>query len=133
MAMQPNLTVKKIIALLNALAKLHIFCIGETDNNATGGGNGGGGGGGQHGKEVPPLLNRDTHFITNNSHGHVGLGVDNMHHSTAVPTDLIHLGEHFIDVPEIFVCVYRKNMSTVELPRTQLFNMIVDGHWERPK
>jgi hypothetical protein len=85
MAMQRNLTVKKIIALVNALAKLHNFCIEETDDNATGGGNGGGGGGGQHGKEVPPLLNRDTHFITNNSHGHVGLGIDNMHQSTAVP------------------------------------------------
>ncbi len=57
MAMQWNLTVKKIIALVNALDKLHNFCIGETDDNAAGGGNGGGGGGGEHGKEVSPLLN----------------------------------------------------------------------------
>ncbi len=50
-----------------------------------------------------------------------------------MPTDLIHSGEHFINVAEFFLRVHQKNMSTVELPWTQLFNMIVDGHWERPK
>ncbi len=56
------------------------------------------------------------------------LGIDNMHQSTAVPIDLIHSGEHFIDVPENFLRVHWKNMSPVELPWTKLFNMIVDGH-----
>jgi hypothetical protein len=36
-------------------------------------------------------------------------------------------------VPESFLHQHRKNMSTVELPRTKLFNIVVDGHWERPK
>jgi hypothetical protein len=102
---------KIIIALVKALAKLNNFCIGEFDDNAKGGRNGGGGGGDQHSKEVPPLLNRDTHFITNNSHGHVRLGVDNIHQSTAVPMDLIHSGEKFTDVPKIFLRVHQKNMS----------------------
>jgi hypothetical protein len=30
-------------------------------------------------------------------------------------------------------CMHIKNMNTIGLPRSKLFNMIVDGHWERPK
>ena len=158
--------------MINALAKLHNFCIGETDGNdhRTGAGNGGSeeggqssdevghlavntdidlvgiensigdvgvGGGAQEGQEegdddVPPLLDRDAHNIEYSVPGHVELAFDNIHQSTPVPTDLIHSGEHFIDVPESFLCQHRKNMSTVELPRTKLLNLIVDGHWERP-
>ncbi len=79
------------------------------------------------------MLDRDAHNITNSATGQEGLSVDNIHQSTAVPTDSIHSGEHFINVPESFLHAHRKNMSTVELPRTKLFNMIVNGHWERPK
>jgi hypothetical protein len=164
---------KKIIALINALAKLRNFCIGETDgNDTTGAGNGGGGEGGQssdevghlvvtdidlvgmensiggiavggvgggaqegqqEGDDVPPLLDRDAHNIAYSGPGHIGLSYDNFHQSTAVPTYLIHSGEHFIDVPESFLRLNRKNMSTLELPWTKLFNIIVNGHWERPK
>ncbi len=175
MQMPHGLSIKKIKALINVLAKLHNFCIGETDgNDTTGAGNGGGGEGGQSSDEVghlavvtdidlvgmensvggvgvggvgggtqegqqegddyvPPLLDRDTHNIEYSGPGHVGLSFDNIHQSTTVPADLIHSGEHFIDVPESFLRQHRRNMSTVELPRTKLFNIIVDGHWERPK
>jgi hypothetical protein len=150
--------------LINALAKLHNFCIGDSDgNDTTGTGNGGGGeagqssnhvgmensiggigvggvrGGAQEGPQqegdddVPPLLDRDAHNIEYSGPRHAGLSYDDIHQSTAVPTDLIHSGEHFSDVPESFLRQHQKNMSTVELPRTKLFNIIVDGHWERPK
>ena len=172
MRMPHGLSIKKIIAMINALAKLHNFCIGEIDGyNITGAGNGGGegglnevghlalntdidlvgmensvgddvgvggvGGGEQEGREeddgeVPPLLDRDVHNIEYSEPGHVELAFDNIHQSIPVPTDLIHSGEHFVDVPESFLRRHRKNMSTVELPRTNLFNLIVNGHWERP-
>ena len=62
----------------------------------------------------------------------VELLFDNIHQSIPVPTDLIHAGEHFVDVPESFLRRHKKNMTTGELPRTKLLNLIVDGHWERP-
>ena len=70
---------------------------------------------------VPALLNRDTHYITNN-----------IHQNTVVPTDLMHLGEHVGDVTENILHYHREQNRKIELPRTKLFNMIVDGHWERP-
>ncbi len=98
---------------------------------------GGVGGGAQEGQQegdvFPPLLDRDAHNIAYSGPGHVELSYDNFHQSTAVPIDLIHLGEHFIDVPESFLHLHQKNMSTPELLRTKLFNIIVNGHWERPK
>ena len=115
-AMPRNIRIQKITALVTALAKLHNFCISEAD--------------GVDG--VPALLNRDTHYITNNIHGHVGLGNDNILQNTVVPTDLMHLGEHFGDVTENILHYHREQNRKIELPRTKLFNMIVDGHWERP-
>jgi len=68
---------KKIIALINALAKLHNFCIGETDgNDTTGAGNGGGGEGGQSSDDVGHLaVVTDIDLVgMENSVGGVGIG-----------------------------------------------------------
>ena len=166
MRMPHGLSIKKIIAMINALAKLHNFCIGEIDAyNLSGAGNGGGeggpnevgdvghineiyfdedvgvggvGGGEQGGlveddnDDAPPLLDRDVHNIECSVPGYVELLFDNIHQSIPVPTDLIHAGEHFVDVPECFLRRHKKNMTTGDLPRTKLLNLIVNGHWERP-
>ena len=52
--------------------------------------------------------------------------------SAVVPTDLLHLGEYFSDIPESFIRHQRQQMAQIILPRTVLFEMIADGHWKRP-
>ena len=70
--------------------------------------------------------------IMNTSSGYVGLGNDNPQQNTLVPTELMHLGEHFDDVPRNILRVQRRKSEVSELPWTHLFNMIVDGHCQQP-
>ena len=70
--------------------------------------------------------------IMNTSSGYVGLGNDNPQQNTLVPTELMHLGEHFDDVPCNVLRVQRWQSGVRELPQTNLFNMLFDGHWQRP-
>jgi len=115
-AMPRNISVQKIVGLVMALAKLHNFCISES-NIVT---------------RVPQMWERDRMNIMNTDSGYVGLGNDNPQQTTLVPTELMHLGEHFNDIPQNVLRAQRRQSVVGELPRTTLFNMIVDGHWQRP-
>jgi len=116
MAMPRNLSVAKVVALVVALAKLDNFCIGESDFP----------------ERVPSMLARDRLHMMNGSSGYVALRNDDPQQNTMVPTDLMHAGEHFNDVPKNLLRLHRRRNGEKELPRTYLFNMIVDGHWQRP-
>ena len=116
MAMARNISVKRVICLVVALAKVHNFCIGESNIP----------------ERVAPMLDRDRFFMMNDENGYVGLCNDNPQQDTAVPTDLMHLGEHFQDVPEHVLRTHCRQSAAVELPWTQLSNFIADGHWQRP-
>ena len=70
--------------------------------------------------------------MMNGSGGYVGLGNDDPQQNRAVPIDLMHLGEHFDDVPNNLLRLQRRRNASIELPRTCLFRMIVEGHWQRP-
>ena len=116
MAMPRNLSVTKIVALVIAMAKLHNFCIGETNIP----------------ERVPQLLDRDRLHVMNAHGGYVGLGNDDAQQNTVVPTDLMHLGEHFNDVPNNLLQLHRRLNAASELLWTRLFQILVDGHWQRP-
>ncbi len=84
MAMPQYLSVKKVVALVIACAKLPNFCIGETNIQ----------------EQILQMLDRDRFLMMNAHSGYVGPHNDDpQQHTTAVPTDLMHLGEHFNDVP----------------------------------
>ena len=71
--------------------------------------------------------------MMNASVGYVGLRNDNPEQTSAVvPIDLLHLGEHFSDIPQILIKRHQRQMAQIILPRTVLFEMIADGHWKRP-
>ena len=70
--------------------------------------------------------------MMNANSGYVGLRIDDPQQSIGVPTDLMHLGEHFNDVPEELLRLHRRQNASLVLPRTHLFQMILDGHWQRP-
>ena len=116
MAIPRNISVMKVVSLVIALAKLHNFCIGESNIP----------------ERVPQLFDRDRFHIMNADGGYVGLGNDDQQQDTVVPTDLMHAGEHFNDLPDNLLRLHRRRHERIELPRARLFQMIVDGHWQRP-
>jgi hypothetical protein len=114
--MPHNISVHQIVGLAMALVKLHNFCISESNIP----------------EHIPQMWTRDRMNIMNTVSGYVGLGNDNPQQNTLVPTELMHLGEHFDDVPHNILRVQHWQSGVSELPWTHLFNMIVDGHWQRP-
>ena len=80
------------------------------------------------------MFERDIFHMMNADAGYVGMGrgSDDDQQQTAVPTDLLNAGEHFDDVPDSLLRLHRRQHAGIELPRTRLFQMIVDGHWQRP-
>ncbi len=100
-----------------ALAKLHNFCIGESN---------------VHERLPPRMYHRDRFHIMNADGGYVSLSNDDPQQNTLVPTELLHAGEHFDDVPYNVRRSRSRQSRGTELPRTVLFEMIADGHWQRP-
>ncbi len=78
------------------------------------------------------MLDRDRLHVMNAHSGYDSLGNDDAQQNTVVPTDLMHLGEHFNDVPNNILRLHHRLNAASELPGTRLFQMIVDGHWQRP-
>ena len=111
--MPRNLSVVKVVAIVNSLAHLHNFCIGEVDT-----------------RKVPQVFVDDARHINRNRSGHVDLTFGDNECNVPVPVDLMHGGEHFMDVPRGYIRA--RQSPPDQLPRTNIFNLIVDGHWERP-
>eukprot|EP00804_Cyclotella_cryptica_P003177 CCRYP_013780-RA/>CCRYP_013780-RA protein AED:0.21 eAED:0.16 QI:0/0/0/1/1/1/2/0/414 len=109
MAMPRNLSIKKIIAMVNALAKLHNFCIDEHD--------------------IPErALAGDMNNIVNHDQGYVEMSSCG-DESYDVPMDLMDAGHHFNDVPRFI-----RRQNSIEdglLPRMVIHDFIANGHWER--
>ena len=116
MAMPRNIGVLKVVALVIALAKIHNFCIKESNVR----------------KRIPGMYERERLHVMNSEEGYISLGTDDCQQDTVVPTALLHVGEHFDDIPDNLLRVRRRQSESVELPHTVLFQMIADGHWQRP-
>ena len=97
----------------NSLAHLHNFCIGEVNT-----------------RKVPQVFVDDVRNINHNRSGHVDLTFGGNKYDVPVPVDLMHGGEHLMDVPRGYIRA--RQSPPDQLPRTNIFNLIVDGHWERP-
>ena len=117
MAMPKRLSIPRIIALVNALAKLHNFCIDEND-----------------GTKVPEQLNGDHLHMMNDCHGFVPMEQSADNPGVLVPAALMNGGHHFLDVPRN---IRRKQMqqgnSNELLPRQRLLQQVIDSHMTRPK
>jgi len=111
--MPRNLSVVKVVAIVNSLARLHNFGIGEVDT-----------------RKVPQVFVDDVRNINHNRSGHVDLTFGDNKCDVPVLVDLMHGGEHFMDVPRGYI--HARQSPPDQLPRTNIFNLIVDGHWERP-
>jgi hypothetical protein len=78
-----NFSIPKIFGLVNALAKLHNFCINEQEG-------------------VPDsLLNVDKEYMMSNEGGYIGMVSDDTH-DIPVPKGIMNCGHHFQDVPHAY-------------------------------
>jgi hypothetical protein len=116
MAIPRNISVMKTVSLVIALAKLHNFCIGESNIP----------------ERVSQLYDKDRYHIINADGGYVGLEIDDEQQDTVVPTDLMHAREHFNDLPHNLLRLHWRRQEGNEFPRARLFQTILDGHWQRP-
>ena len=111
-AMPQGITIKKTVAMVNALAKLHNFCIDRVDNS------------------FDDLLSEDMSNLMNSELGYVSLeNVDG--NEVDLPVQLMNGGHHFDDVPE----GQRRHRGVgidLSLPRTQLLHKVADSNMHRP-
>lgn len=107
-----NITIRKTIALVNALAKLHNFCIDQNE------------------ADVPKTSGRDRCTLMMNPQGYIPLDVN------AIPTQLLDSGNHFEDVPRESRDARRRRPGELQLPstlpRTLLLQKVIDSHRVRP-
>jgi hypothetical protein len=111
-AMPKGIGIVRIIALVNALAKLHNFCIGEHEL-------------------ISQELNVDALHIINNEDGFVTM-VSSREHGLSLPLALMEPGHHFRDVPRSSRRQQERVNAEVNLPRQQLLKQVIDTHLKRP-
>ncbi len=114
MAMPRNISVGKAITMVTALAKLHNYCIDESD-----------------GVVSAPLL-QDENNIASNINGSVGLEPNDkagevLGAATNTPDELIGGGDHFYDAP----CQYHQRLQE-DSQRTRLCIHVENTHMIRP-
>jgi hypothetical protein len=119
MAMLKGLGIVRIIALVNALAKLHNFCIGADDSNS------------RESAALLQQLNVDTHHIMNNEDGFVPMEASR-EHGTSLPRALMELGHSFADIPRNFCKQNEQANAEGNLPRQRLLKQVIDSHLKRP-
>ena len=115
-AVPHGITIKKTVAMVNAMAKLHNFCIDCVDGTNTAEG----------------LLSKDMSNLMSSELGYVEL--ENVDGSEVdLPVQLMNAGHHFDDVPEpqCHQCVARNSMDDSML-RTQLLCEVADSNIHRP-
>ena len=95
-----KITVMRTIVLVNTLARLHNFCLGEV---------------------MPIQLETNTENIINWEEGYVVLENSNKHR-IAMPTTLMDVGHRFDDMPRIAGC----NIGEDETPRKILEDIFND-------
>ena len=113
MAMPKGISIKKTIAMVLALAKLHNFCIDSVDGAAG----------------VPNNLAAVEQNIATNEFGSVPL-VHDAAAGVATPQDLLNAGNHFDDVPRD---TRRQRGPAVFDPRPSLMAHVVSTNLTRPR
>jgi hypothetical protein len=109
-AMPKNQRIHKTISLVNALAKLHNFCIDIQEGSA----------GDLHAKDYASLIS--------NPNGYVPL-VPTAEAVSPLPLQLLHGGEHLEEIPR----EVRRSQNDAHLPRQRLCEMVQQQHLVRPR
>ena len=123
-AIPRGITIRKTTALVLALAKIHNFCIEQTDTN------------------ILPMTAGDEYRMLSRGVGSIpleeatllGVQHDGNTEDYRVPRQLIGAGDHFEDVPREIREVRRRTYNDVRLPRERLAEDYVREHnYQRPR
>ena len=117
MAMPKGLGIARIIALVNALAKLHNFCIGKDDSGCRSG--------------LLQQLRVDTQHIMNSEDGFVPMEASR-DHGLPLPRALMEPGHHFGDIPRNIRKQHERANAEGNLPQQRLLKQVIDSHLKRP-
>jgi hypothetical protein len=123
-AIPKGISVRKTTSLVLALAKIHNFCIEQTDTS------------------ILPVLPEDEFRLVTQPNGFVQLEDGGAHDDRmdatiddgAVPVELIGGGEHFEDVPGEIRQVRGRRYNNIRLPREQLAeDSVRENNYRRPR
>jgi hypothetical protein len=118
MAMPKKLSIKKIILLVNVLARLHNFCIGELPEDDA--------------NTIPEELDVDRLNIMNHADGYVELEETVDGNLTNLPLGLMHGGEHFDDMSKNERQKHKRQYPDELTPRQLLHDRVLNSHMKRP-
>jgi hypothetical protein len=110
-----GITIQKTVALVNALAKLHNYCIDRKDGTDT----------------VCEPTTEDLSNIMVSEGGYVSMEtVDSC--DVELPVQLMDAGHHFDDIPESQRRGDKQQSTNIILPRTLLLHKVVESDMTRP-
>jgi len=116
MAITKNISIKKTILLVNALARLHNFCINELPIDD---------------QEIPEELNVDTVNMMNNVEGYVSMDIVEGS-EVRIPTALMDGGNHYNDISRNQRTTHERRNPDRQTPRYKLLQQVISKHMKRP-
>ncbi len=119
-ALHHSISITRIVGLVNCLARLHNFCISETDRLSL-----------KRQINLRQRLAIDVQYMMESSTGYIGL--QTTENGEVVPADLLNAVEPFADVPSNLMRNHRNRNPEDGLPRFHLHKMISDNHFRRPR
>ena len=117
MAMPVGITINKTIALVNALARIHNFCISKEEK----------------GKSIDfEILPIDENYIVNNPNGYITLvAPPNGNKRNVIPSELLGHGHHFEGQrSDIWK---QKMVGNGPLPREIMHDLVLKSNLKRPR
>jgi hypothetical protein len=116
MAIPKNISIKKTILLVNALARLHNFCINELPIDD---------------QEIPEELNVDIVNMMNDVEGYVSMDIVEGS-EVRIPTALMDGGNHYNDISRNQRTMHERRNPDRKTPRYKLLQQVISKHMKRP-
>ena len=116
MAIPKNISIKKTILLVNALARLHNFCINELPIDD---------------QEIPEELNVDIVNMMNDVEGYVSMDIVEGS-EVRIPTALMDGGNHFNYISRNQRTTHERRNPDRQTPRYKLLQQVISKHMKRP-
>ena len=117
-AIPHTISLTRIVGLVNALARLHNFCISESDRHS-------------NRENLRNRLSVDVQYMMENEDGYVELR-NSTEHCTHIPTGLLNAFEPFDGLSQSLLRQHRYNNPENMLPRYMLHQLVADNHYRRP-
>jgi hypothetical protein len=111
-----NISIKKTILLLNALARLHNFCINELPIDD---------------QEIPEELNVDTVNMMKDVEGYVSMDIVEGS-EVRIPTALMDGGDHLNDISRNQRTTHERRNPDRQTPCYKLLQQVISKHMKRP-